>query len=434
MAHDVSLRHRLCLAHVQAALWSVGNSVTSGAIITYLLLDLHASGMTLSWILAASSLVGVLRLLAPRLMRASGSAKALYLLSSLPSGCLLAGLCVVRPQPASGQQLSLLLALLMLHQLAESLAQVALWTWLGDLTPRRLRARYFARRQFWQLLLGIPAMLLGGAFVDYWRRAYSMEAASWRLLAYYIPLSVGTLALLVSLVPMLGIPATSFATAGGNRADRDVAGSWLTPWRDRQFLRLLLFRAWFSMANGITQTPQSIYPRRVLGFGLWDLNAMRTCMQLGQAGVSPWMARWINRYGNRRVLMICQAITAGSLLFFTIAAPDVPGARWWLLGGWIAWIAYVGHNIGLPKWTLDFAPPEDRPAYFAAMDAVSALFHAGFTLAGGWLLDTLMAVGSARPARASRFAYLLMFHAGFALRLLGVLLLRRVANGRQSLP
>ena len=62
-----------------------------------------------------------------------------------------------------------MIGLLCVHQLLEYLGSVALWSWLGDLVPGRIRGRYFARRQIWQLAVLIPTLLASGYFSDRWR-------------------------------------------------------------------------------------------------------------------------------------------------------------------------------------------------------------------------------------------------------------------------
>ncbi len=83
-------------------------------------------------------------------------------------------------------------------------------------------------------------------------------------------------------------------------------------------MRLLVFRSWFSLANGISQLVQNvIYPKAVLGFGVGPLQVMRVGMQVGQVGISPLAGSASDHYGNRPVLMLAQACVSASLLFGT---------------------------------------------------------------------------------------------------------------------
>ena len=171
---------------------------------------------------------------------------------------------------------------------------------------------------------------------------------------------------------------------------------------DRRFWRLLVFRGWFSLANGISQTVQNvIYPKEVLGFGVGPLQVMRVTMQVGQLAVSPLAGRASDAWGNRPVLVVAQACVSASLLFFILAGG--PDMRWLLLGAWVLFAAYVAHNICLPNLVLKLSPTLERPAYIATNDALASLLHAGATIGGGLLFDWLRATSpdtSAEPYRS----------------------------------
>ena len=86
---------RLCaaapaLGYVNGVLWSVGNGLTTGTLIYYLAQELGAKGTALSVLIAAPTLVGLLRLVTPALIGPLGGIKATCLKTSLASYLLLA--------------------------------------------------------------------------------------------------------------------------------------------------------------------------------------------------------------------------------------------------------------------------------------------------------------------------------------------------------
>jgi MFS family permease len=435
-------RRALNLGYVNAALWAIGNSLTTGPLIYYLASDLGASGLSMGLLLALPNLAGVMRLAAPAFIYRAGTARRASLRILAISYLLIVGLpIVVWLVPALSRPVAVvaMITLLFAHQLFEYLGVVALWSWWGDLVPGRIRGRYFGRRQIVLLVCTIPTVLISGYFADGWREAYRDQPDK-LLLAYAIPNGIGALVLLASLAPLVMMPATrayprpNFALA---------AAAIRQPFVDRRFVKLLVFRSWFSLANGISQLVQNvIYPKTVLGFGVGPLQVMRVSMQVGQVGISPLAGSASDRYGNRPVLMLAQACVSASLLFF-IAATG-PATRWLLLGAWLLYSAYAVHNICLPNLALKLSPELERPGYLAVNDALSSLFHAASTIGGGVLFDWLRANSpdsSVEPYRSCLIVLLI----GLAMRSFGVVLLaavdepgawtwREILLGRKTTP
>jgi MFS family permease len=415
-------RQALSLGHVNAALWATGNALTTGPLISYLARDLGAAGLALGLLLALPNLAGALRLVAPALIYRAGTARRACLATYSASYLLIVGLPAIvwaTPLVSRSTAVAAMISLLVAHQLLEFLATVALWSWWGDLVPVRIRGRYFARRQIVLLLFSVPTLLAGGFFADGWRETYRDQPDK-LLFAYAIPVGVGAVVLLASVVPLALMPATRVYP----RPTRQLVWSAIwSPLADRRFRRLLVFRSWFSLANGISQTVQNvIYPKDVLGFGVVPMQVMRVTTQVGQLGVSPLAGAASDRLGNRPVLMLAQACVSASLLFY-IAATG-PATGWLLLGAWVLFAAYAAHNICLPNLVLKLSPELERPGYFAVIDAFSSLFHAASTIGGGLLFDWLKAGGdsSVEPYRSCLIVLVL----GLAMRSFGVVLLAAI--------
>lgn len=426
MARHVAPRRRaLCLAHQSAALWSLGNGLTTGALVNYLALDMGAQGKHLSLILAMPAAVGLLRLAAPAMIRLLGGVKRACLTPLLAGYLLLALLPMLGTELRAWSPVSplwALVAVICTHQLLEHLGNVSLWVWLGELVPEPIRGRYFARRQVWQLAVLIPTLLVSGWFADHWRTSRSEH----KLLGYAIPNAVGVAGLIASLVPLSLIPANLPLRRGARRRQLPEQATWRAAWRsltaplaNPAFRRLLLFGCWLALFNGITQSAQNIYPKQVLGIGVLTQSMLSTLMRLGQMSLGPVVGRAADSFGNRPVAMWSQVVTAAGPLFFLMATPQQP---WWLVGAYMAWSAYVGLNVCLPNLMLKLAP-QAGSNYVAAYFAFSGLCYAAGTLASGWLFDMLKTRPPLQmgPARLDHFA--IFFLAGWATRTMGVVIL-----------
>ena len=129
---------------------------------------------------------------------------------------------------------------------------------------------------------------------------------------------------------------------------------------------------------------------QILGLSLFVSLALPTGMRLGQWGVSPWLGRLADRWGNRPVMIVSQLLVAAGLLFFAVATPR----QWaWLVGAWALWVAYAGLNVCLPNLMLRLSPEHANGPYIAAFEAARGLCYAASTVLGGLLVDRYGAEG-----------------------------------------
>jgi Na+/melibiose symporter-like transporter len=442
-------RRRACQ---NGALWGAGNGLVSTTLIVYLAQELGAPkvGLGISLILAAPRIVGLLRMAAPALIAWFGDRKRFCLGAYAASAVVLAGLpWAALPGwiPRGSGPLAVIVALWCLYHLLEFLATVALFCWLADLVPLRIRGRFLGRRERWILAGQIPAMLFAGLFSYKFKSllllaSVSRLAPSAEALGYLIPAALGAGFLLLAVVPLAAMPHVNVAGTGRvppvassilggrhtacacylpGRARLGRLRQLVAPFLDRPFLALILFGCWFSFSNGVTQAAQNIYPKSVLGLSLFVTMALSTGMRLGQLAVSPWLGRIADRWGNKRLMAACLPLVALGPLFFCAAVPRQP---WWVVGAWAVWIAYAGINVGQPNLMLKLAPRQSSAAYVAAFHAVTGLMVAGSTIAGGCLIDHF----SGRQLRLwagswSLDVFQVSFLLGATARLLGVLLL-----------
>ena len=457
------------------ALWGAGNGLVSTTLIVYLAQGLGASkvGLGISLILAAPRIAGLLRMAAPALIAWFGDRKRFCLVAYAASAIVLAGLpWAALPGwiPRGSGPLAMIVALWCLYHLLEFLATVALYCWLADLVPLRIRGRFLGRRERWMLGGQIPAMLFAGVFSYYFKSCLPVGSQSWltpsaETLSYLIPAMLGAGFLLMAVVPLAAMPHLSVyrrsrratliarlpsvgATAGSSNSASRVPGKTgrstagqassgthafarplatgglrqlVAPFLDRPFLALMLFGCWFSFSNGLTQVAQNIYPKSVLGLSLFTAMALPTGMRLGQLIVSPWLGRVADRWGNRRLMLATLPLVALGPLFFCAATPGRP---WWIVGAWVVWIAYAGINVGQPNLMLKLAPRQSSTAYVAAFHAVTGVMVAGSTIAGGCLIDHFSGHHfRLLPGSWNLDLFQAIFLLGAAARLLGMLFL-----------
>ncbi len=409
------VRRAMRLANVNAGLWAIGNGLVSTTLVIYLALDLGAEGLAISFILAAPRFAGVLRLGVPAAVARLRRRKALCIGAYLASTAVL----MVVPVVASPQRLgtvnvamTAMVASWCVYHLLEYVGSVALWSWLGDLTPRRVRGRLLGHRERWLVVGRIGGIVASALLAILW--GWLLPGSSrWQPLA--LSAAAGALFMAGSVVPLMRMPGVEGSPSARPRA----------PWRtmvralaDRRYRRLIAFICWFSAMNGITNTAQYQYPVQVLNIPYVGMLSLRGMMRAGQSVISPWMGRLVDRWGNRPVMIVCQLLVATGPLFFLASRPEW---RWLLAGAYFVWIAYAGLNVGLDNIKLKLAPEDNNSPYLAVYQALSDLANGVAVIFGGIVLDRLRAGGSDVMA-----IYAAVFLAGWIGRTLAALLVARI--------
>ena len=408
------------LANANAALWSLGNGLTSTTLVIYLARQLGAAGVAIGLIVAAPPLAGVLRWFAPALIGRLADRKRFCLVCYYASGVVLA-LLPVLAQPTAllprGASLALLVVLWCVYHLLEYLGTVALWSWLGDLVPGRIRGRFVGRRERWLKAGRVGGMLASGLYVYSWQLTYGRD--DWY--GYAVPALIGAGLMVAAVLPLLRMPSIAVGRAGEPPPPLLDLPRLLAPLADRRFLRLMLFGCWLGLVTGLTQAVQFIYPTQVLALSLLAFLSLRVGMEIGQSSIAAPVGRLVDRFGNRPVMVLSQLVVAIGPLFYIAATPEAP---WWIVGAWLFWIAYAGLNVALPNLMLKLATPGDNSRYVATYFATAGLFYGLGSLAGGFAYDILNRLSPAirmGPWTLNHFEYL--FACGAVLRLLGVPLL-----------
>lgn len=435
-AGDVDRRAGFRAAYANGAIWAIGNGLASSSLLVYVATSLGAGGLMISLILATPRLVGLLRLTAPALIERVGDRRRFCLLAYSTSALVLLAMPAMVMSIDLSQAkavVSLLSAMVLiwsLYHLLEYLGTVSLWSWLGDLAPRRIRGRFIGYRERW-LTFGVAVGIVVAGLAEFWRRSLpAAEQQAAKLTVFVLLWTLGAITMLASVAPLAWMPNLPTRAVGQFGSPLAV---WLMPLRDRRYWRLLAFGCWFSFFNGVTQAPQGIFPYRVLDLSLYVMLALPLGMRLGQSLASVSIGRWADLLGNRPVMIVAQLLVAVGPLFY-LAAGRL--GWWWIGGAWIAWIAYAGLNVTLPNLMLKLSPGEDSSSYVAAYFALTGIAYGLSTVLGGWLFDLCGRDSMAWPVgpwRLDRFE--LFFLVGWLTRSAGVFwLLWIIEPGAKRLP
>ena len=399
----------MTLSYINAATWAVGNGLVSTTLVVYLALARGANGLAISLIVSAPHFAGLLRLAVPALMAWYSRRKPLCIIAYVTSAVVLCAVPIATlPRFSLGnvEAISVLVVAWCLYHLLEYAGTIALWSWLGDLAPRRIRGRFCGYRERWLVAGRIGGIVFTVALAWLWGRVLP-EGDRWQPLA--ASAAIGAALLAVSVVPLALIPAMEYMPSAVPR----------TPWRavlratfKRPYRQLVLFSCYSSLVHGVTASAQSAFPWRILGMPYWSMQLLQGLMRAGQTAIAPTMGRCCDLWGSRPVMIVSLLVSGIGPLFFVAATPD---RWWWLVGAYIAWTAYAGLNVGFDNAKLKLAPPDNTAPYLAVYYALADFVFAVMTVAAGLCIDGLVGAGWDQTQ-----VYAGVFIVGFFGRLLGV--------------
>jgi len=280
-------------------------------------------------------------------------------------------------------------AVLLLFFIITSILAVStnMWTgWIACMVPKRVRGRFFARRNAVLMTFGLLVSFAFGVALD----AGSQS-----------PTGVGALVARVFGMSPSGLPLTfllTFATAGmlgmagllilRRQPEKQqipsgdtLRSTVMEPMRDPSFRRLCLFGGWWMMAVGVGAPFWQPFMIQVLGMGLVEMLLYGAVSTLGAVATLKYWGRLIDRFGNRTAMKL--AIVLGSIvplswLFITRET------RWLLLfeavlsGSMWGCVGVVTANL-----VLSVAPRGKEQAYSGLYSAVCGLAMIASMLGSG---------------------------------------------------
>lgn len=419
----------LFLASANAFCWAVGNGMTSTMLVIYLSIEYGAEGLAIALIIAAPKIIGVFRVAAPPVNRFIGDRKTSSVWLYAASGAILLAMSFLTAPgslPSPRLALFVLIGMWSLYHLLEYFATVSLWSWLNDLMPTESRGSFLGVRDAW-MTAGRIVGGLAAAGISYlcaqapgWLIAAQQQPPTWlqgRWSGYAFPTAIGSLFLIAAIVPLLWLPVFK---------EKQERPGWqpfelIAPLFDRRYLPLLAFSVWFAASNGLTQSAQGMYPRKILDLPVYWMMLLPVFMRIGQTTLAAPTGWLVDRWGYRPVLMTSQVLVAIGPLFYALA---VPGFVWWIAGAWLLWVAYVGLNVGLPAAMLSLAPADKTAPHIGIYFAVSGLAYGLGAIFGGMLFDYCSEPFVTRFLNDQLLdRWSLFFISGFLLRLFGVVFL-----------
>ncbi len=279
---------------------------------------------------------------------------------------------------------------------AMAIAAVSWTSWAQEFTPERIRGNYFGRRnRAFQLVTVVFLVAMG-----WWLTRQSeggKEALLWGLVAV-LGLSMVSRFNSLRLMARTQSPVDVAVAREGMAAvqGRSEAGrSWR--WQLQrvlvrpQFLRYLGFGAAFGFTSGLMGPFFNVFMLEVLKMSVGQVTAVVVLSSVtGAAAMAGW-GPFIDRYGNRPVMVFCLTGWMVNGYLWTVTTPE---RLWVLYMAWaVAGVFAAGFMQGLFGLLLKIVPPEAKSTAISINVAVTALPATVAPVLAGTLLDAAVAQG-----------------------------------------
>ena len=264
-----------------------------------------------------------------------------------------------------------------------ALGSSAVNSWLHQLLPAQELGRFFSRRLFAGTTLACLGTLGAGLLVDH--------LPVNKLHAYALAFALSALAGFVSSWYLGRAPEPRMHDAG---PAVPVLQRLRSPFKDRNFRRLLVFLGAWNLASNVAAPFLTVYLMNQLGYGLGLVTALWVTSQLANAFTLYLWGRLSDRLSNKAILAVAlQAYflcTVGLVFTDVGPSPRVQLALLFLLhvamGAASGGIGLATGNLGLK-----LAPQGEGTAYLASIGLVSAVAGGTAPLAAGSLAQALQA-------------------------------------------
>jgi MFS family permease len=379
-ASDLKRTFRLVLYDALAS--EAMGALTTGVFLAGFMVQLGASNLAIGLLAAVPFSVQFLQLPAVVLVERIRARRAICAwAAAIGRSFLLAA--AAAPFLGANVAIAVLVGAVALYQALAAIAGCAWNSWMRDLVPETDFGRFFGRRSTATTALATAIALLGGLLIDGWKRHVPGDPA-----VAYSALFVASAAFgfcgvwLLSITPEQPMPPVTQRT--------QVFTLLITPFRDRNFRRLMVFLSSWNFAANLAAPFFAVYMLKTLGYAMTTIIALTMASQLSNIAALGLWGNLIDRFSNKGVLQISAPLFLVCTLGWTFTGLAWMGSATLyllvvihvLMGIATAGVALASGNI-----VMKLSPAGQATAFLAASSVVSATCGAIAPIIGGLCAD-----------------------------------------------
>ncbi|TWT52332.1 Major Facilitator Superfamily protein [Thalassoglobus neptunius] len=369
------------LVMLSQALFTAGNSLTTGGFLNYFIYEFEQSALYLAAIQVAPECAESLGVFTRRILYWFRGRKRLWicgLIIARLTALVIPAVFLFLPERFNNLSLSIILAAIIVWYLAQGISYCAYISWLSDLVPEQNWGTFFSRRRIAGLIVSIIVPTSFGLLRS---RLISEWPSDCKLWSYLVIFGTGAALALSSILPMLSLPETKTPIT-----TKIIPKYSRTRWKELSpsFRWLLCSRWWLAFFQGLTQVALFKFSVSVLHVSLETYYVLTAMMLLLQIVAARWAGAMCDRDQDRKITILGLLIVSCAMPFWMTATPQF----WWLIvGANLAWGAFGIVNVGLQNLTLKLAPVSDNSLHISLSRQWSGLIAGIAGLLGGYYLD-----------------------------------------------
>ncbi|HEY0552581.1 MAG TPA: MFS transporter [Verrucomicrobiae bacterium] len=273
---------------------------------------------------------------------------------------------------------ALFAAIVFISNLANAVCGVAWSASISELVPLNIRGKYFGTRNLMFGFWSLAAVLVAGQFAEHFGNA---------IWIFGILFSIAACARLIGLFFLTRMKFPSRVME--RQPQRAPLETFTAVFRDKNFVRLLLFTGVFGLFFNAGQPFYSVFVLKELSFTLRDLVVLTTLQTIGLLVSLRTWGVLVDRFGNKPV-MLTTALTWLMLsgVSWLLASPGHHAhlyVTYFITGFMIAGF----QNMGQFNLMIKMVPPENRAHYLSVYFSFTNLLIALGPLTGGLVLRHL---------------------------------------------
>jgi MFS family permease len=290
-------------------------------------------------------------------------------------------------------KVSLFLFIIALSAIVNNFTTVTWLSWMADLVPEKIRGRYFGIRNSILQVVTMAVYFGGAKLIDYYRSLKPAQVhfglfdfsgfTNLSALGFTLIFSIGVFAAICAGLLLYFQPEPLFHRMPNRARFRDL----LTPFKDKDYQKLIRFFVWWSLTVGIAAPFWGAHMLKNLHLDYYLISLFSIAAGAISLISQPFWGKMIDRYGCKPVLKFNLIF----ILFIPYLWLFVTPQNYFLL--WVdalmSGIFWTGFNLAIFTIVLQISPREGRPYFLASTYFVNGLFTFLASFIGGVIANQL---------------------------------------------
>lgn len=293
-----------------------------------------------------------------------------------------------------GHKIFLFLFIVALSAVVNNLTTVSWLSWMADLVPQKIRGRYFGIRNNILHIVTMGVYFGGAKFLDWCKNLKPDEInlkifdfsgfSDLSVLGFTAAFAVGVIGALIAAFLLFIQPEPTFHRY---ESKRGFLEDMLTPFKHKDYQRLILFFAVWSFSIGIASPFWVPHMLKNLHLDYYLISLFSVVSGIVSLISQPLWGKLIDRYGCKPVLRFNIAFIMFIPYLWFFVKPQNYFLLWVdaLMGG----IFWVGFNLAIFTIVLQISPQKGRPYFLASTSFVNGLFFFLASITAGIIASQL---------------------------------------------